>query len=91
MQQEYVGTWTTRDGYFAKELFPDGRFAEKRGGNQTIASGNYTVKGRKIVYKRSEGFSTSADFFGGLMYENGHIFYPGSVDAVKEANLQLLY
>lgn len=72
---QYIGVWTTADGYIKRELLPGGRYEETRGNRQGVYTGVYEITGNRIKYLDDAGFTASGNFNGNVLYHDGHIFY----------------
>jgi hypothetical protein len=73
LQDRYVGTWVTADGYIRHQLLPGGRYDESRGSRKSAYRGRYTVTGDHIDYLDDTGFTADGDFRDGALYHAGMV------------------
>lgn len=73
--KEYIGLWTTQDGYIRHHLLPDNRYDEARGQRKSAYQGDYQVKGNHIDYQDDTGFTADGEFKDGILYHGGMVLY----------------
>ena len=77
--EKYIGMWVTKDGYIRQELLPNNRYDEARGDKKSAYQGRYKITGNHIDYWDDTGFTAASEFWEGVLYHGGYVFY-------KEAN-----